>query len=82
VTSGGAPHLGGVALWGLDDFRKWAQTALSTVRRLRRRFSEPGDLYWRDEAAEAFKRNGLDARVLYESLTARKAKALLKVAKP
>jgi hypothetical protein len=81
VTSGGAPSLVNVAVWSLDEFRKWASTALSTIRRLRRRFNEAGDMYWRDEAAEAFKADGLDARVLMHMLRQRPASGLMTIVK-
>lgn len=60
AEAGALPHLGSVLYWSLQDFREWAKTALSTLRELRRAFSEPGDLVWRSQAAEAFERHGLD----------------------
>jgi len=77
VTTGGAPHLTDVALWSLSEFRKWAEAALSTIRNLRRKFSEPGDMYWREAAADAFKAGELDARVLLVTLRERQASKLL-----
>ena len=51
AKEGAAPHLGRVSYWGLEEFRDWANTALDTVRELRRTFTEPGHLAWRAEAA-------------------------------
>ena len=41
-----------VAVWHLEDFRKWAEGAISVVRNLRARLTRPGDLVWRAEALE------------------------------
>ena len=68
VHSKAVAHLGGVALWSVDDFKKWAQTALATLRELRKTFVEPGDLGWREKAAELFQGNNLSARPLFEKL--------------
>jgi hypothetical protein len=76
VTSakeGAMPHLESVALWPLAEFRSWAKEALSTIRELRRTFSEPGDLIWRAQAAELFELHGLDAVSLFARLQARPA---------
>jgi hypothetical protein len=76
VTSakeGAMPHLENVALWPLAEFREWATEALSTVRELRRTFSEPVDLVWRAQAAELFELRGLDAVSLFARLQARPA---------
>lgn len=74
---GSMPHLGRVAHWDLDDFRAWAETALVTVRELRREFQEPGDLAWRAQAAEALSEIRAAAPVLYVWLAARPARDYL-----
>lgn len=74
AKEGAIPHLGRVAHWDLKDFRDWAETALVTVRELRRTFQEPGDLAWRAQAAETLSRARLDAPGLYEWLAARPAR--------
>lgn len=79
VKEGAAPHLEGVALWRLNDFRKWATEALATLRQLRNSFVEPGNLVWRAEAASAFTRQGLDAMGLAKKLGESKARELLRV---
>lgn len=71
-------HLGNVSIWPLEEFLEWAKTALATVREVRRTFSEPGDLAWRSEAADAFERNGLDAESLYSKLSKSKANEYLR----
>lgn len=74
AKDGAMPHLGRVAYWGLEEFREWAETALVTVRELRRSFREPGDLAWRAQAAEALSEVRADAPSLYAWLTARPAR--------
>lgn len=68
AREGALPHLNDVALWPLSEFRDWANSALVTLREIRRTFSEPGDLVWRTQAAEAFENNGLDAVSLFNKL--------------
>ncbi|NKA76085.1 P-loop containing nucleoside triphosphate hydrolase [Ralstonia solanacearum] len=77
ATEGAIPHLNGVAHWDLEEFRAWAETALTTVRELRRSFREPGDLAWRAQAADALSEVRADAPSLYAWLTARPARAHL-----
>ena len=43
-------HLNGVAVWELEDYRRWAKKALSTVRRLRAKLTGAGDIVWRAKA--------------------------------
>ncbi|QPC87503.1 DEAD/DEAH box helicase [Mesorhizobium sp. NBSH29] len=74
---GALPHLNTVLFWNLSDFREWAKTALSTLRELRRTFSEPGDLVWRAQAAELFERHGLDAPGLLLNLKSKVAADIL-----
>jgi hypothetical protein len=72
------PHLGRVAFWGLDDFRRWADSALEAVRDLRREFVEPGDLAWRAQAAQKLEEVRADASSLSAWLSQRPAKQQLK----
>jgi hypothetical protein len=74
AKDGAMPHLGRVAHWDLEEFREWAETALVTVRELRRDFREPGDLAWRAQAAKALSEIRADAPSLYAWLTARPAR--------
>lgn len=72
------PHLSDVLLWSLTEFREWATDAVATIRELRRTFSEPGNLFWRAEAAEVFKVRGLDFRMIAAMLKKRPAGIALK----
>jgi hypothetical protein len=77
VKTAAVPHLGDVALRPLDEFRKWAEMAISTLRELRKTFAEPGDLVWRAAAAELLEQRGLDAPSVIARLKARLASAYL-----
>ena len=70
VKEGAIVHLEDVALWRLQDFRRWATEALSVVREARRTFVEPGDLVWRGTTAELFEQRGLNAQGLLAKLQA------------
>lgn len=74
AKDGAMPHLGRVAHWDLEDFRRWADQALVTVRDLRRDFHEPGDLAWRAQAAQALSDSRADAPGLFAWLAARPAR--------
>ncbi len=74
AKDGAMPHLGRVAHWDLDDFRRWADQVLVTVRDLRRDFHEPGDLAWRAQAAQALSDSRADAPGLFAWLATRPAR--------
>jgi hypothetical protein len=78
AESGAFPHLSNVALWPLDDFKAWAQTALGVVRQLRRSLGDDCDLAWRSEAAAVFEQHGYDAASLHRALSGSKAADKLK----
>jgi hypothetical protein len=78
AKQGAVPHLGRVSHWDLDDFRAWAECALVTVRELRRSFTEPGDLVWRAQAADALVLAKADAPGLAAWLAKRRARDHLK----
>ncbi len=78
VSSKAVVHLTGVALWPVKDLRQWAQSALATLREVRKTFFEPGDLTWRERAAELFQENDLSARPLFEKLKKTPAASHLK----
>jgi hypothetical protein len=80
ATDGAMPHLGRVGYWDLKDFRDWAETALVTIRELRRTFQEPGDLAWRAQAAEALSNIVADGPSLYAWLASRHARNFLEKA--
>lgn len=75
AKEGAIPSLREVGYWHLDDFRKWASTALGTVRDIRRSFVEPGDLNWRAQAIASLEASGIDAPSLFNSLKANSAAA-------
>lgn len=77
AKEGAIPHLQGVAFWPLDDFRKWADIALRTLREVRMTFNEPGDLVWRAATAEKFEAVGIDAPSLFARLKSSMAAELL-----
>jgi len=54
------PHAKSLHYWALDDFLKWANVAVATVRELRATFFEQGDLVWQANAATMLKDRGLD----------------------
>ena len=78
VNSGAVPHLKDVKFWELEEFKRWANDAFGTLRSLRRRFDEPGNLGWRMEAMEEFKKASLDAPSLLKKLESSKALEKLK----
>jgi hypothetical protein len=80
AESGAFPHLNDVALWPLDEFRKWAKAVLSTVRELRRSLGEEGDLVWRAQAQSVFEEKQFDAPSLVRLLSKSKASECLKKA--
>lgn len=77
VNPEAAPHLSGVSLWKIDEFRQWADIALTVIRELRKTFPGPGDLAWRAEAATAYASHHIDPNGLLGYLRARPASKLL-----
>lgn len=77
VQPGATSQLKGVSLWPLDEFRAWAQKAVSVVRNLRTTFSEPGNLDWRMKAVEELEKEGLDMAGLVRMLQAKPALSIL-----
>lgn len=74
AKQGAIPHLGRVLHWSLNDFLAWSEAALSGIRELRRSFTEPGDLVWRAQAAEALIEMRADAPGLTAWLLTRPAR--------
>ena len=68
AKQGAIPHLKSVSLWNLGDFVGWAKQAMLILRKLRTTFEESGNLAWRREAEEEFKKNKLDATSLLRTL--------------
>ncbi|HVU07289.1 MAG TPA: DEAD/DEAH box helicase [Verrucomicrobiae bacterium] len=71
------PHLSEVALWKINDFRKWADNALTVIRQLRATFPGPGDLVWRAEAATAYMEHVLDPTGLLNFFKSQPASKML-----
>lgn len=69
-------HLTGVLHWPLDEFRRWADKAIGTVRELRKTFPGSGDIIWRGEAAAALRSKGLSPRKLIEHLRSKTPETL------
>ena len=65
---GGLCHLHNVKIWNLTDFRKWVETALSTIRELRKTLTEPGDLEWRAAALGVLRQRRLTADLMISHL--------------
>ena len=65
---GAMPHLRGVALWRLEEFREWAENAMQVMRGLGSAFSEAGDLAWQGRARREFEEHRLDAAGLQDVL--------------
>jgi hypothetical protein len=63
-TEGASIQLESVSVWDLDDFRVWANSALVTIRDLRRTCPGRGNLVWRSAASDMLIAKGLDAASL------------------
>jgi hypothetical protein len=77
VYPGILPHLEGVYLWGLDDFKQWAFEAMGAIREIRKTFVESGDLVWRNNAAELLQTKKIDVVSLSSYLKTQIANELL-----
>lgn len=77
AREGAHPHLGGVALWKLQDFREWASNAMGVIRELRETFVETGDMDWRAKAADRLCSEQLDILGLTKKLRSSIAKDIL-----
>ena len=64
------PHLSGVYVWKLNEFRAWATKALSVIRELRAVFPGSGDLAWRATAVEKYRAYQIEPEKLIEFLKA------------
>lgn len=61
-----------VRYWNMHNFQQWVQTALTTVRNLRRTFPEAGNLTWRARAIEAYNTAGISPLKLIDSVLSKK----------
>lgn len=72
------PHLKEVLVWNLDEFRKWANNALSVVREIRKEYPNSGDLAWRATAAEKLAAASVTPDALLNMLKGRVGSMVLK----
>ena len=56
---GAKPSLNNVRYWSLDNFRKWTEKAINTIRELKVALPPDSDMFWREEAAERLAEEGL-----------------------
>jgi hypothetical protein len=76
TTCGALPHLQGVRYWGLGAFRDWAKNALKVIRDIRRQFTGPGNLAWRQATAARLKVEGIAPESLRALLSQTAASAM------
>lgn len=79
ANAGALPHLRGVFLWPLDDFRAWAVESLKVARELRREFPGEGNLSWRAVALDRFRATKIAPSKLRELLSKSLAADVLEV---
>lgn len=77
VENDAIPHLEGVLIWKLEDFREWAKNALAAVREARKTFSGTGDLAWRAAALSLYSQNNISPTKLLEMLKKAQAEKAL-----
>lgn len=65
---GARPALRKVLLWPLDDFQRWTKEAVSTIRELKAKLPPHGDLFWREDAMERLRKDGLTMATIAERL--------------
>ncbi|MGD1703548.1 helicase C-terminal domain-containing protein [Dapis sp. BLCC M229] len=70
------PYTEDVCYWNLEDFKKWATNAISTVRELRRSFPGEENLEWRKRAIQAYQDAGIDPSSLLAKLRQSKLRDL------
>ncbi len=61
-----------VGWWHIDDFRKWANEALSVLRTLRSTYAGPGQDAWRAKVREQLLKNKLDPISIINTATGTK----------
>ncbi|WP_431302158.1 DEAD/DEAH box helicase [Sediminicoccus sp. BL-A-41-H5] len=72
------PHLEGVSVWPLDDFRAWSERALAAFRHIRNIYpGNPGDLAWRAEARAALARENVDLDSILKKMKENSAAKIL-----
>ena len=73
ATTGAVPHLHELYYWNLEEFVHWAENGLATIRKLRTKFFEFGDMIWRSEACTTLQHEGLDGLSIHKFLLQNKA---------
>ncbi len=68
ANAGALPHLKDVSLWPMEEFRDWSKDALACIREMRVSLAEPGDIAWRNKAADMLRTRHLDAPGLFGHL--------------
>lgn len=59
-----ATYAGDVKYWNIDNFRRWASTAIGVIRQLRSEYPGPGNLAWRASASGMLRKAGLDPQAI------------------
>ncbi|MEQ9625473.1 DEAD/DEAH box helicase [Coleofasciculus chthonoplastes] len=72
IKDGALPHVQDVCYWNIEEFRNWANSAISVVRELRRSFPCEANLEWRKRAIQQYKDGGIDPASLVEKLRKQK----------
>ncbi len=72
------PHLKGVLVWNLEEFRKWARNAITLIREIRKDYPNSGDLFWRANAAEKLTQAGITPDGILVMLKGQDAADILK----
>jgi hypothetical protein len=72
IKYGALPHVQDVCYWNIEEFRNWANSAISVVRELRRSFPCEANLEWRKRAIQQYKDGGIDPASLVEKLRKQK----------
>jgi len=72
------PHLEGVFVWDLQEFRNWANDAIATVREARTHFAGSGDIAWRATTLASYSKSHITPTKLIEYLRNRSAIKVLK----
>jgi hypothetical protein len=76
ADNGALPHLKDVCYWELDDFRKWAEEAVNTVKELRKDFKGVGDLGWRGYATDKYQEKRIAPNSLVGDLLSKNAQKI------
>jgi len=76
IKDGALPHVQDVCYWNIEEFRNWANSAISVVRGLRRSFPGEANLEWRKRAIQEYQDGGIDPASLVEKLRKQKLRDL------